>query len=212
MPDRPDQRPDPFRIASLSVAIALHVALALALVLPVPPLRPAPADESGDIVFHTGVRQPPPPAPPAPQPPILSKSRPVRSIDKPDTAPASGVEQGEQEPPGWAFDPAAGVTLVVYGSPPDLQLEVPDQPPAELPVYRESFDPESIEGFDSKGAVTFDVLVEPDGSPSAIVITRQTGTERALETAIAVIGQWRFVPATRNGEYVQAWLEVSLEF
>ena len=107
------------------------------------------------------------------------------------------------------------MTLVVYGERPELELERYDVPPAELPQFRGGFDPAAIPGLDapdSSGSATFEVLVEPDGRPSALVIRRQACSERALEAAMAVIGQWTFAPATRAGVPVQAWLDVTLDF
>lgn len=225
MPDRRKRaHPDPVRIAALSIAMALHVVALLALLLPAASLRPVPREAEAltvDAIFRPAVAPPNAPAPaPAPDPiaqPAMVQRAPAPGLQAPQAA-APGTPTGNagmDDVAPWIYDPDAGVTLVVYGSRPELQLETPDRPPGELPVYRRSFDPGTIDGLASQGAggsVTFDVLVEPDGHPSALVITRQSASERALEAAMSVVGQWKFVPAMKDGAYVQGWLEVSLEF
>lgn len=208
------RRPDPLRIAALSTAIAIHVAILLALLLPARPLMRGDTGVESALLVDI-VRTPEPEPAPVPPPP----DTPVRRVAPASPLPpaAASAERPGADPavPSWRFDPEAGVTLVVYGSRPSLDLVAPDQPPAEMPHYRDAFNPADIDGLngaDAGGAVTFDVLVDEDGMPSAIVPTMQSGSQRAFETAMAVVGQWRFVPATKGGIPVPGWLEVSIEF
>jgi protein TonB len=205
-------KPDPRRIVALSTAIAVHAAVGLALLLPAHPL-PVAVEEASAVLVGFVDKVPPPPPPPAPPVPTRAASEPPAKPAAPPQGALTG--QAATMPAPWVFDPNAGVSLVVYGERPALDLESYDVPPAELPEYRAGFDPAAIPGFvgaDAGGAVTFDVLVDVDGLPVAVVIRRQACSERALETAMSVVGQWRFAPATRGGAPVQAWLEVSLAF
>lgn len=221
MPQPPaPPRLDWIRIAAWTIAIAVHVAAALALLLPVPALRSA-LDAAGgmwvvDVPQVIAPRVPPPAPPEAPEAPALRPPSDAPSSARAPVAAPPPVDAGSEETaPPWVYDPNAGITLVVYSSRPEPALEAPDQPPAELPQFRAGFDPGAIPGLGGGGtgaSVTFDVLVEPDGRPGALVVTRQLASERALEAAIGVIGQWRFVPALRNGQPVQGWLPVTLEF
>ena len=207
-------RPDPLRIAALSIAIALHVAIGLALLLPVSALPPAVRETSAILVGFVSRRPPPVPPPPA----LAPAQRPTPAPrPEPEPAPAAApapeaAGAADSTADTWRFDPAAGVTLVVYGQRPDLHVGAYDTPPAELPGFREALDPSAIPGLETPGSATFDVLVGADGRPSALVILQQSCTERALEAAMAVIGQWRFAPAQAAGTPVEAWLEVSLQF
>lgn len=206
------RRLDARRIAALSVAIALHVVAVLLLLLPARPLAglagaveelvveliPAPA-AALPTPPPPAVRTRPPASPPSPAPDTVAAAR----------TPASAAE------PAWEFNPEAGVTMVVYGERPALDLAPHDTPPAEIPLYRDAFDPSSIDGLggaNAGGSVVFDVLIDEAGMPEALVVRQQSCSERALETAMAVVGQWRFKPATQAGVPVQAWLEVALDF
>lgn len=214
LPDRlttAARRVDGRRIAALSVAIALHVVALLFLLAPARPLGDLAGAVEELVVELIPAARDPAPAPPSRPPPEV---RPPLAPATPAAEPAP-ARAPPRRTPAWEFDPEAGVALVVYGDRPALDLEMPDTPPAEIPLYRQAFDPariEGLDGVDAHGSAVFDVLVDETGTPSALVIRRQACSERALETAMAVIGQWRFTPATKGNVPIPAWLEVELTF
>lgn len=212
-------RPEPLRIAAMSIAIASHVVIGLLLFLPATPLYPLQAD---DALVVTMVRVPrPAPLPPVPRRPErdpVSKPRhhpeSVRPVPD-DPGAATSDTTGAGDTSTWTYDPDAGITVVVYGDRSAIDVSAPEQAPMEIAGYRAGFDPSTIDGLNGPavgGSATFDVLVDETGAPTALVIVKQGCGERALETAMSVISQWRFVPATRAGAPVAGWIQVALEF
>ncbi|GAB6195049.1 energy transducer TonB [Lysobacter xanthus] len=218
-PDRAVRaRPDPLRIAALSVAFAAHAALALLLFLPAAPLRRVLLDEA-PVVQVIRLPAPPPPAPPAPPSPLEKAPTPPPAVEPAPTAAASDGTGGRAtadttEAPLWQFDPEAGISVVVYSDRTAVEVPAADQAPQEIAGYRAGFDPASTPGLAGAagGSATFDVLVDESGAATALVIVQQACPERALETAMSVVSQWRYVPARRAGTPVAGWLRVALQF
>ncbi len=210
------RRVDLHRIAAITLAIGFHVMLALALLVPSRPLLRS--DDTGSLVVDVVPSRTEPPRPATAPAPVTPRERPAPAKASPPAgtrapAPSNGI--GDAAPATWAFDPSQDITVVVYSQRPTLDLAAADLPPAEIPGYRAGFEPSDIEGLNgpnADGSVLFDVLVDESGVPSAVVPVERNCSERAFETAMAVISQWRFVPATFSGTPVQGWLQVRLEF
>lgn len=214
-------RPAPLRIAALSVAIAVHVALGLVLFIPSRPLQQIAIDSSLAVTYVALPNQPLSAPPPPrrvkpPQPSRQTAQSPPRPATPDDATQASSTATGASGPPQiWQYDPNAGITMVVYGDRGAVDVPAPEQAPAEISGYRAGFDPTLIDGLNgvsSGGSVTFDVLVDESGVPTALAVVRQQCGQRALETAMSVVSQWRFVPARRAGISVPGWIQVSLAF
>jgi len=208
-------RVDLHRIAAITLAIGLHVTLAIALLMPSRPLLRADAADALVVDVIPSRPEPPRPAASRPSAPAREQPAPATAPPPPSTTPASGSKAGEAAGTTWAFDPSQGIAVVVYSQRPTLDLAAADQPPAEIPGDRAGFEPSEIEGLNGPnagGSVLFDVLVDESGIASAVVPVERNCSERAFETAMAVVSQWRFVPATFAGTPVQAWLQVKLEF
>ena len=63
-----------------------------------------------------------------------------------------------------------------------------------------------------QGKVLLDVVVKTDGTPMKVAVSRSSGSSILDEAALEAVRQWRFVPAHRRGEVVQANVLVPVEF
>lgn len=62
-----------------------------------------------------------------------------------------------------------------------------------------------------QGQITLSLVVEADGKPSNIRVTRGLGMDLD-EEAMAALMQWRFAPGTKNGEPVRVMAQVNVNF
>lgn len=63
-----------------------------------------------------------------------------------------------------------------------------------------------------QGKVLLAVVVKIDGSPLQVAISRSSGSSILDEAALDAVKQWRFIPAKRSGQVVQANVVVPVEF
>lgn len=207
---------DPGRITAGAGAIGLNALLLMLLLVPITaPEILEPSAEEKPYYFV-------PPAKPVPVPPIKvpvtrpkSQTRPdPRPVERPVVQPPTDTTDHPREgdivvPPG---DPQAieGPTEIV--APPDdgrplegAHLEYAAAPPPPYPrdALRDGL----------TGTVMLQVLVDVDGKPLEVTVQRSSG-HRVLDTAARrqVLSKWRFRPATRNGQPVQAIGIVPVEF
>lgn len=184
----------------------------LAVVLP-EPAPPAPR----------GIPAPPPPPPSPPRakpkavapPPPKEQRRPAeeRSLL---TVPAPPAETPSVAPPGaapaasQAQAPAAGGTAgsgTVHGetlTPPSFRAAYLQNPPPRYPL--------SARRNGEEGTVLLRVLVTPEGRPGKVELERSSGSAVLDGAALEAVEHWRFVPARRGSEPVEAWVRVPLVF
>lgn len=212
-----DVHPDKSRIAAISAAIAFNGMLLMFLVAPMtaPPVVAELKEEWFPIV--TEPVTPPPPPPPI-EVPVTTQTQPAPA---PIPAPAPAVEA----PP--VVDPMPGDTAAVEQpevipptipstggivAPPDdgrpmegAHLEYASAPPPAFP--REALRDQLT------GTVVLEVLVDVDGTPLDVKVSRSSG-HRVLDAAARkqVLAKWKFRPAMRNGRAVQAIGVVPVEF
>jgi len=60
--------------------------------------------------------------------------------------------------------------------------------------------------------VVVDVTVGPDGAPTTATIAQSTGKRELDRLAVDAAKQWRFKPATRDGEPVESHVRLHIEF
>jgi len=60
--------------------------------------------------------------------------------------------------------------------------------------------------------VVVDVTVGPDGAPTSASISQSTGKRELDKLAVDAAKQWRFKPATRDGEPVESRVRLHIEF
>lgn len=63
-----------------------------------------------------------------------------------------------------------------------------------------------------EGRVIIKVLVSAEGRASEVHIEQSSEHDSLDEAALEAIRQWHFVPATRAGKPVQAWVLVPMDF
>lgn len=206
---------DPARIAATSGAIAVNAALLLLLIAPMAaPVVEAMRTPQPIIDFIPIHRDPPPPPPPPIRVEVRHTATPTPSpptqvtrIEAPQPPLADSTEPGD-----YVVTPAETVTEPGPVVPPDdgqpltgAHLEYASAP---APIYpRESL-------LDNEtGVVMLEVLVDVDGRPIDVKVSRSSGHRRLdLAAKRQVLAKWRFKPAMRNGQPVQAIGLVPVEF
>jgi protein TonB len=144
-------------------------------------------------------------------------------------------------PPPPVVVPSMAVPPVVLAPPLPPNIEVLEQArtaisakevPADLPVPAPALSSDTTEArFDAdylnnptpaypplsrrlreEGVVVLKVLVRSDGSVANALIDKRSGSTRLDDAALAAVKQWRFVPARRGTEPIEAWVFVPIEF
>ena len=209
-------RLDVNRILGISSTLALNV-LALAMLLapmtlPAPVPRPGPAAANPQIVPIVPLeRTLPPPLPPQVVPVTPPRVQP-RTVprDMPVAPPTADVpmlvEQGEFiEAAPEVAPPVAGPASIDPGPAAGMQLQYAHAPSPAYP-------PRAVQqGL--QGEVLLRVLVDADGRPLEVAIERSSGHAILDREALRhVRSHWRFMPALRDGQPVQAVGLVPVEF
>lgn len=63
-----------------------------------------------------------------------------------------------------------------------------------------------------QGKVLLRVLVNEQGMPAIVEISKSSGFERLDESALEAVKKWRFVPAKRNNVAINAYVTVPIQF
>jgi protein TonB len=63
-----------------------------------------------------------------------------------------------------------------------------------------------------QGRVVLRVLVNANGRADEVQLQASSGSARLDESARATVGHWKFVPARRGNEPVQAWVVIPISF
>lgn len=63
-----------------------------------------------------------------------------------------------------------------------------------------------------QGKVLLAVVVKVDGTPLSVAVSHSSGSSTLDESALDAVKQWRFIPAKRSGQLVQANVIVPVEF
>ena len=208
---------DPNRIAAISGAIAVNGLLIALLVAPMsaPVVVDAVRETFIEVPAKKEKRVPPPPQPKPIRVPIARASvAPVqRQTPTPTVEPP--LPQADTEPGDYVVPPSDGRPVVepaLQGGGVDdgkplagAHLEYAANPPPTYP--REAL----LHG--DEGTVMLEVLVDVDGRPLEVTISRSSG-HRELDLAAKrqVLAHWRFKPALRNGQPVQAIGLVPVDF
>lgn len=198
------------------VAVVLHLAL-LAIPVPRSATTPAAPPEDGGAMV---VRKYVPPPPRIERRPIVARQL-TRRLPIPDLTP----ERPEpiHEPQIEGIEPQA--------PPPDVEFIIgdPEPPPSSGPLfpgvagvtspmrvaasYVQPVYPEHARRAKIGGKVFLQVIVERDGSVGEVSLLRCNRPGLGFEdAAIAAVRQWRYEPATQNGNPVVAVITVIVEF
>jgi protein TonB len=203
--------PDTVRIVAMSAAIALNAAALIAVMRPmVAHMVDAPPSHQPFVLQF--VEPPPPVKPPPPielqrippkAPPITQTQKHVEA--PPVVAPPVATYEGSAPmvPPAPLVDTMA--PPVAQAGPVEATLAYVAAPAPKYPV-------QAIRGH-MQGTVTLRVLVDETGKPLDVVIESSSGHD-LLDRAARdqVLAKWRFQPAQVNGQKVQAWARIPVNF
>ncbi len=179
---------------------------------PTPAATPAPP---------VAVRQPPPP--PVVQPPVVQqavKPRPVATKPKVKSSPPPKAERRPRPVPSTPVAPPRTANPVPATVPsPVNSVPAPAAQPLREPQYQSaslrnpapSYPPLSRR-FGEQGEVMLRVLVSPAGEALQVELLASSGHRRLDEAARKMVAKWRFIPAQRGQEKVQAWVRVPVVF
>ena len=223
----------PTRLLCGGGVVLLHLLLAWGLWQPTPAPRQRPQPEVVSVRWlaepsaqtpaatpapPAAVRQPPPP--PVVEPPVVqqaAKPRPVAAKPKvktnPHPKPVSRPRPVPVEPPQTAspMPTAARASAQPVPTPAVPPLREPQYQSASLRNPAPSYPPLSRR-FGEQGEVMLRVLVSPAGEALQVELLASSGHRRLDEAARKMVAKWRFIPAQRGQEKVQAWVRVPVLF
>jgi TonB family protein len=89
----------------------------------------------------------------------------------------------------------------------DTSAHVDMSQPNAQPAY-----PDSAKAAGEQGAVLIDVLVRPSGHVSKFRVAQSSGFGDLDQAAVQSVLNWKYVPATRDGNAVEDWTTVKVVF
>lgn len=210
---RGDRTLNPRRIAAIAIVIALHVFAFGRMLMPTSPQFRA-EQRSGEVEFQFIEDLPPPPPPPPPPPRLEEPPRiitpPPAQIVKPielpppvQPPPAFTAERGDEQaapavpltplPPALPARGSGGMLEKTRGGPPPY-------PQRELRLG-------------VSGEARLRILVGIDGRAKTVEIVSTRGSPQfGVAAKRHVQRSWRFKPAVRDGQKVEAWGTVTIQF
>lgn len=205
--------PNPARIFGFAGAIALNIALLLALLVPMqtPPPLPLREEPIGWQWFD--------PIEPPPIPPVVDVVPPRPT--PPQARPQPSVVQPAAHPPPFVVDNGAPLDLPVVAPTQDAGIvaeAAPDPGPlAGVRLEYESAPPPrytaELMREQAQGTVLLQVLVDTNGKPLEVVVSRSSGNKRLDRLAQQhVLRNWTFRPAMKDGRAIQAIGLVPIDF
>lgn len=210
-PVRARTRMEPTRILGYSSAIAINAIAAGLLLMPLQMPPPVAPPEPRPTWFI-----PAQPTPPVPPPPI-EQVQP--RIETPRIVVPTSVPMPPVEAPVIIFEEGSLPTMTpieVYAAP---SIDAPRANPGPAPAQLEyavapppPYPREQLRNGD-EGVVMLQVLVDVDGRPLEVEVVDGSGHRELDQVARRhVLSHWRFKPAMRDGQAVQAIGLVPIEF
>lgn len=89
----------------------------------------------------------------------------------------------------------------------DTKARVDHNYPSPAPPY-----PDSAQFAGEQGDVLVDVYVSSSGRPRKVRISGSSGFKDLDEAAIDAAVNWRYIPATEDGDTVSSWTTVKMHF
>jgi protein TonB len=200
LPSAPHLSLDGKRIAATSGAILVHAAVLMLLLLPnVAPDAPAAPQAVTQVQLEE--RRPPPPPPPPPDDP-----RPVRPR-------AEATPTPTPDPPVIAVDDTPSAVDTYLPPLPDAPIADTFEAIASGPVFAQIAArvapsppyPKRAIQLRQSGEVLLRIRVDASGRPVEVTVERSSGSSILDEAARKfVAARWSFVPATQDGQPVEA--------
>ena len=107
---------------------------------------------------------------------------------------------------GLLFGAAASFALLGTGA----AFAADTSPHVDMTQPRPQPYPDSAQVNGEEGAVLVSVYVRPNGHPTKIRVERSSGFDDLDNAAVEGVLNWRFVPATRDGDTVSDWTKVNI--
>jgi protein TonB len=195
----------------LSATLALH-GLAALFLLSYEPARKALLAAAPIMVdlITPPVVEPPKPLPPLepPKPKPVAKVKQPLPVPRPAPVPLLAVPAEAPSPTAVAPPPPSPVDAAGQSGPgltqPIYNADYLDNPP---PAY-----PMTSRRAGEQGRVVLRVLVGPGGTAEEVQVLTSSGFPRLDEAARDAVRRWKFVPAKRGNEPVQAWVRIPIPF
>ncbi|WP_273453829.1 energy transducer TonB [Nevskia ramosa] len=204
------------RVVAAIVVIGLHlggftsllIARSEALPAPEPVVMQVTMIAEAPVVMIEPPPPPPEPVKPKPQPRLMATAKPTPSAivtPPPDDEPVTEAVAEEPSPPAPPAAPASSPPAEPAIVPPNFVAAYLNNP---APVY-----PFSAKQRGESGTVFLRVLVTTEGVAGNVTIEKSSGSS-SLDNAgrDIVFKRWRFVPAKRGDQKVEAWVIVPIEF
>lgn len=153
---------------------------------------------------------PDPPTPPEPE-----KALPRHDVTAVPKAEVNGPTTGlafdiTQDPDPFTFLPRKNPETRIEPTPEPILAEArPD------PRYLRDFQPDyptNLQRLEMEGSVTVRVKVGPDGRVMSVQLVSATHDDFFKATERQALRRWRFRPATRDGQPVESWREMTVHF
>ena len=206
-PALPSQRIDAKRVVATAGAIAVHVGILMALMMPPPLSVPIEKEEVVVPIWDEKRELPKPPDPP-PTP------RPIETRTTPQPTPVA-IPQALVEP--------------VDSTPGPMDIPMPDLPPTENsfevapqgPVFQQLSVvsgaappyPRMAMQRGIEGTVVLRIHVDATGKPIEVIVEQSSGSRILDEAAQKFVqARWRFAPAMQNGQAVDGWGLLPVDF
>jgi periplasmic protein TonB len=212
----PDAKLDANRIVGMAIAMTINIAALMLLLVPVS----APTSEiqikDDPTIFQWRDPIKPPPLPPPPVVPITPPQAMTPPIRQTAVTPPQQTQTTTETivPDGTEYTPPTQFTETVSQET-SLPVSTDPQPATRLeyasapaPAYpRDAI----LDGL--QGTVYLKVLVDVDGTPLSVEIQRSSG-HRKLDDAARrqVLKKWKFRPAMQNGQAIQVYGIVPVDF
>lgn len=169
---------------------------AAAAAVAAPPTSPPPQPQPRRTVAPPAVKPQAAPSPPALPAPVAASAAAVEDAPPPPVSPSAPVAAAQPAAPA-AASPATVTPPVFTAS----YLRNP--PPAYPALARRSGE---------EGTVMLRVLVGRDGAPLKVEVDQSSRSRLLDHAAQDAVKGWRFVPARRGAETIEAWVRVPVSF
>lgn len=208
-----EPRPELPRILAIAAAIAVHAFAFLLLLVPMATSRiDTPVPEQKPVIQWIVPEIPPPPLPPETVPVVRQQTARPQTQPRAQPTQTTVTEQVVVDGGTLATDPVVDSTPPIPDIGPGsdtplsgVQLEYAFAPAPRYPV--------DAARIGAEGTVLLKILVGTDGTPLEVAVQKGSGN-RSLDRAARehVLAKWRFKPAMRNGQAVQAYGLVPVVF
>jgi protein TonB len=195
------------RLPSMALSLGAHVA-AIALIgyLSIRVVMPAPEEQALTVSIamapQQSVPEPPPPVPMPDLPRTIAQIAPPQ-LDIASAPSPMAITAAPPQPP----------------APPQREEKIAEETPVSPPRFDAAYlnNPATVYPNMSRrlrevGTVQLRVRVSTAGLPLEILMAKSSGYPRLDDAALTALRKWKFQPASRAGQAIEAWVLVPVEF